>query len=113
MPFVQRNADGCIVSLLGESGMVSEFLPPAHPEVIEFLARGTQAGSDASLALLQEDLKLIRAIEDVIDLLISKNLIIFSDLPLPVQQKILKKRGTREKLFGSGSDILGSEEGIL
>jgi hypothetical protein len=115
MPHVQRNANGKIVALTAEACQTSEFLPAEHPEVLHFLAQ-TQtsgAGDTASLTLLMEDLKLIRAIEDIIDLMISKNVIIFSDLPPAVQQKVLKKRGYREKLFGSGGDILGSEDGIL
>jgi hypothetical protein len=115
MPYVQRNADGRIDTLTGEPGSTTEFLPGEHPEVLQFLAQHQGAGSpdEAGLALLQEDLKLIRAIEDIIDLLISKNVIIFSELPVAVQQKIMKKRGYREKLFGVGGDLIGSEEGIL
>ena len=114
MPYVQRDAAGAIVALTATPGATAEFLPTEHPDVLAFLSQqdSGQQGS-AGVALMVEDLKLIRAIEDVIDLLISKNVIIFSELPLPVQQKILKKRGYREKLFGSGGDIIGSEEGIL
>ena len=114
MPYVQRDAAGSIVALTADPSAGAEFLPTEHPDVLHFLAReGSGGHGDAGVALLVEDLKLIRAIEDVIDLLISKNVIIFSELPLPVQQKIMKKRGYREKLFGSGGDIIGSEEGIL
>ena len=115
MPHVQRNTDGSIAALTAEAGATAEFLPAEHPEVLQFLSRRPDSGSPDSggLALLLEDLKLIRVIEDVIDLLISKNVIIFSELPIAVQQKILKKRGYREKLFGAGGDIIGPEEGIL
>lgn len=111
MPYVQRNAIGKIVALTAEPGQSPEFLDAAHPEVLQVLATGSP--NEAGQALLVEDLKLIRAIEDVIDLLIAKNVIIFSDLPSAVQTRILKKRGYRERLFGSGGDILGSDEGIL
>ncbi|MCX7164210.1 MAG: hypothetical protein WCI19_11380 [Betaproteobacteria bacterium] len=115
MPHVQRHPDGSIAALTAEAGPADEFLPAEHPEVLQFLVRHQDSGSpDAGgLALLLEDLKLIRVIEDLIDLLIAKNVIIFSELPVAVQQKIMKKRGYREKLFGAGGDIIGPEEGIL
>jgi len=114
MPYVERDATGNIVALTAVAGAAAEFLPTEHPEVLQFLSQRTPGEHEhASVALLIEDLKLIRAIEDVIDLLISKNVIIFSELPLAVQQKIMTKRGYREKLFGAGGDIIGSEEGIL
>jgi len=95
-------------------GSSGEFLPVEHPEVLQFLAGPAEGGgADASgLEMLLSDLKLIRVIEDVIDLLIAKRVIIFSELPLPVQQKILQKKGKREKLFGGG-DIIGTDKGIL
>ena len=91
-----------------------EFLPVEHPEVLQFLTAPAGSGeADASsLEMLLSDLKLIRVIEDVIDLLIAKRVIIFSELPPPVQQKILLKKGKREKLFGGG-DLIGSDKGIL
>ncbi len=114
MPYVERNEQGSISSLRQSGGSDSEFLPVEHPEVLQFLvASADDAGENvSSIEMLFSDLKLIRVIEDVIDLLIAKGVIIFSELPLPVQQKILQKKGKREKLFGE-VDIIGSEKGIL
>lgn len=90
-------------------------MPVEHPEVLEFLTRsaGQAEGDNSAMEMLLSDLKLIRVIEDVVDLLIAKRVIMFSELPAPVQQKILQKRGKREKMFGAGGDILGSDRGIL
>lgn len=115
MPYIQRNEQGKISTLTMSGEASCEFLPVEHPEVLQFLAApaGDNEGNTSSLEMLFSDLKLIRVIEDVIDLLIVKRVIIFSELPLPVQQKILLKKGKREKLFGGGGDILGSDKGIL
>ena len=114
MPYVERNEQGGISALRQSGEPGGEFLPVEHPEVLQFLVgQPDGAGSNTSnLEMLFSDLKLIRVIEDVIDLLISKRVIIFSELPLPAQQKILQKKGKREKLFGE-VDILGSDKGIL
>lgn len=115
MPYVLRNPAGKIIALLNEAGTATEFLPGTHPDIRQFLGEKPAGVPEdvADQALAAEDLKLIRAIEDVIDLLIAKNVIIFSELPVAVQQKILKKRGYRENLFGKGGDLIGPEEGIL
>lgn len=109
MPYIQRDEDGKVVALTFTEGASSEFLPVEAPEILQLLAGKNDT---SSLEMMLDDLKLIRIIEDLIDILVSKNIIIFSELPLPVQKKILLKKGQRDKLFG-GSSIIGSEEGIL
>jgi hypothetical protein len=115
MPYVERDPQGKVSALKATPGPTGEFLPAEHPEVLHFLGtpEGHTPGDAFNMEMLLSDLKLIRVIEDVVDLLIAKGVIIFSDLPAPVQQKILMKRGKREKLFGGGADIIGSEEGLL
>ena len=44
------------------------------------------------------DADFIRVLEDVIDLLIDKELIQFTELPVPVQTKLLNRRRYREEL---------------
>ncbi len=48
--------------------------------------------------LEQVDREMVRVVEDLIDLLIAKGLILFTDLPEAVQNKILFKRNLRSKL---------------
>jgi len=49
-------------------------------------------------ALSQTDLALARVLEDLIDTLIAKGLIQFTDLPLAAQAKLLSRRETRAAL---------------
>lgn len=113
MPYVERDQHGKVSALTAAAGASGEFLPAEHPEVLQFLSSSEGQGDAFSMEMLLSDLKMIRVIEDIIDLLIAKGVIIFSDLPGPVQHKILQKRGKREKLFGGSAGILGSDEGIL
>ncbi len=48
--------------------------------------------------LEQMDLEMVRVVEDLIDLLIDKGIILFTDLPEVVQNKILFKRSLRSTL---------------
>ena len=82
MPYVERNEQGSISSLRQSGGSDSEFLPVEHPEVLQFLvASADDAGENvSSIEMLFSDLKLIRVIEDVIDLLIAKGVMAASDI---------------------------------
>lgn len=58
------------------------------------------------------DMKMIRAIEDVIDLLISKNVICITDLPPAVQSKLMERRSLRHSL--NALNLLGEDDqGII
>ncbi|OFZ70645.1 MAG: hypothetical protein A2Z01_06840 [Betaproteobacteria bacterium RBG_16_58_11] len=54
------------------------------------------------------DMKMIRAIEDVIDLLISKNVICITDLPAAVQTKLMERRSLRHSL--NALNLIGEDE---
>lgn len=112
MPFVLRNERGAVVGLLKESADPgAEFLPPEHPEVAAFIA--DEVTSDANSFPLQADVAMIRVIEDVIDLLIVKNVIVLTDLPPIVQQKLLRRRNRRAELFGDISVGEEDEKGLF
>ena len=99
--------DRVLVNLLGSKDALADSGDNECPEEqSEYL-------TSRRIEMLVSDLKMIRVIEDVIDILMAKNLIIFSDLPSAVQEKILKQKGRREKLFGTGGDIIGVEDGLL
>jgi hypothetical protein len=106
MPFIRRNASGAVDSLHRRDEGGCEFLPDDHPDVHAFL--GAAAPSpDQDFATLDADF--IRVIEDVIDTLISKNVINITDLPLEAQTKLFGRKGYRQraakdalKLFGDG-----------
>lgn len=93
--YVRRDAAGDIVSL-------SRVPAADHPEacsadkveVVAFLKRL----SPRNAALLESDLSLIRALEDLIDVLIHKDVLRLTDLPDSVQTKLLSRRRLRGSL---------------
>ncbi len=114
MPYVQRNEKGEIVALTADS--TSENDQPMgldNPEVLQFLAGGNHASKgDHYFEMLAQDLQQIRILEDLIDLLTSKGIIMFSELPVAAQQKILNKKSIRESL-DHAADILVRDEAPL
>lgn len=114
MPYVQRNKKGSIIALTAEPIRDDDQqLGLDDPEIMQFLAAGTNAGQNRQQAeLLMQDLGQIRILEDLIDLLTQKGIILFSELPAAAQQKILNKKSAREKLENT-SDILVQDDTLF
>lgn len=107
MPYVRRNTQGDLISLhrQAEAG-ASEYLSDDHPDVQSFVGR--PEGSAHCFSRLDADF--VQVLEDVIDTLVSKNLINLTDLPSEAQAKLLSRKSYRERssqhslrLFGGTS----------
>lgn len=105
MLYVARDGEGRISELHPMPlGNANEALPADHPEVLQFIhERWRQNELDAL------DRDFVRVIEDTIELLIAKDLILFTDLPAKVQEKLLRRKEVRQLKhysgnFGSGGD---------
>jgi hypothetical protein len=70
-------------------------------EVLEFLSINDEDFS-AEDFLKHSDVGTVRIIEDMIDILIAKNLILFTDFPLASQKKLLSRKLAR-RIIQSGS----------
>lgn len=98
MAFVKRDLEGKISAVFENNGVGLEEIPIDHPDVIEFISR---CDKDHRYNLMQSDLQLIRVLEDLIDVLISKNVITITDFPEPVINKLLTRRSIRKRFFGA------------
>lgn len=99
MFYIQRDNEGSIVSIARQAdAQHAESVPGTHPEVQAFLKT---ADATALGELQSSDADFIRVLEDVIDLLVDKDLVQFTELPLPAQQKLLSRRQIRERLVSS------------
>ena len=81
--------------------------PADRAEVIAFIA----GLSPRKAALLDSDLSLIRALEDLIDVLIQKEILRFTDFPESVQAKLLARRTLRGSL--KSLQLLDEDHGII
>jgi hypothetical protein len=109
MPFIRRNALGAIDSLHRRDEGGVEFLPDDHPDVRAFLGAPAPAPSADGFASLDADF--IRVIEDVIDTLISKNVINITDLPVEAQTKLFGRKGYRERATKDALKLFGDDDG--
>lgn len=115
MPYVSRDAGGAVSGIFLKPGSgVSEFLPNDHPDILSFFG-GVLPESVESTPLSElthSDIAFIRVIEDVVDILIHKNLLTFTELPEKAREKILSRRDARGRLAGS-NDLVVPDERLL
>ncbi len=112
MLFVKKDTKGNIeaISRKAEAGF-EPCTPETRREVQKFIDdQGDQAAPKD--ALLASDNELARVTEDLIHLLINKQLIMFTELPEPVQKKILAREKLRAKLGDSGGTLMDDEGSI-
>ena len=62
--------------------------------------------------LATSDAEMARIAEDLIDVLIAKNVINFTDLPQQAQHKLLNRQSLRERLSAL-TDLVGTEEELI
>ena len=123
MPYIQRDDQGRIDSLHRHaSPLASEFVPDDDPEVLAFVGvgvgvvsgsgavatAGSDTGGDAGGdSLVRMDASFVRVIEDLIDLLMVKNVITLTDLPIQAQNKLLARKSFRDKSGASSLRLFG------
>jgi aminoglycoside phosphotransferase (APT) family kinase protein len=106
MLYVERSAEGKIIALHNSPRPgAEEFSSLMDEDVLEFF---NSSDSWKSLMALT-DMGTIRILEDLIDLLVSKQVIQFTELPEQAQHRIWERRQIREKIVAEGlivEDIL-------
>jgi len=112
MPYAIRNQQGKIISLVSEAPQgVIDPISAKDPEVIEFLNTHNHQESPQR-ALADSDLEIVRVTEDIIQLLIRKNIILFTDLPSAVQSKLLNREKLRSSMQAPADNFLDDNESI-
>ncbi|MCK8515468.1 tryptophan synthase subunit beta like protein [Methylonatrum kenyense] len=93
--FVKRDSEGRISAVSREplAGFEEE-LKPDSAELVAFLA-AHGSGDARQQQLTETDLELVRVIEDLVDLLIDRGVITFTDLPEAAQEKLSKRQSLR------------------
>lgn len=126
---VIRDANGAIQALSRQPQQGGEMLDESDPEVQQFVhpeasesatelvddgfIRGVDGcRSGCQLGLNAADVSFVRVLEDLVDILIDKNMIRHTDLPMAAQQKLLLRKGLRSRMQDS-LDLLGGEERLF
>lgn len=96
MLYAQRDEAGAIIAIFkAPNDQAREAVSPRDDAVIRFLlAEGDESSTRAYLA--HSDLEMARVLEDLIELLIRKNLILLTEFPEAAQKKLLNRKQIRE-----------------
>lgn len=108
MPYVMRNAGGAIIAVLSEHVEGADMVSANDDALTKFLNTDSPERR-AQRELMESDLGLIRVIEDLIDILIDRGTIMFTDFPEPVQKKLLGRRGLRKE-FSYVDDLFNAKD---
>jgi len=106
--YIKRDKDGQICAIYSEkTASVNEQIDIDNPEFGNFLMH---CDKELHLKFLQSDLQLIRVLEDVIDILMDKNIITITDFPQPVIDKLLARQAFRKRFAGAAGMEYNDDE---
>ncbi|MBX2807807.1 MAG: hypothetical protein KTR20_04165 [Cellvibrionaceae bacterium] len=112
MPYIQRNHHGEIYAVAQTQDDVhQEYIKPTDSELVAFLT-SQAAALPTKHTLAESDADIARVTEDLVQLLINKNSILFTELPPAVQQKLLNRKKLRSHLNQGDSNFLDDSESI-
>ena len=108
MIYVQENARGEVVRIDIEPFVeMTGSLPGGDARILAWLDREEVR---VRLGRLKDsDLELIRVLEDLVDVLVTRGVIRYTDLPEAAQRKLQQRAETRAGLAGLGG-LLGNED---
>jgi len=118
MPFVHRNEEGTILAVYEDHLEGTEEVQSDDPALVAFIQKNIPSVVPQD-DWIQSDLALSRVMEDLIDILIDKKVIMFTDFPEGAQEKLLSRRGFRkefsyvENLFGDDEDGFDEGDGMF
>ncbi len=95
MAYILRNEQGAIIAASTNTQVDKDwqFIENNHPEYIAFL----EADIKQHDAFRESDIQLARVLEDLIEVLIERNLIQFTDFPSAAQKRLNDRQSMRSK----------------
>ncbi|GAB3478013.1 hypothetical protein [Marinomonas epiphytica] len=74
------------------------------------LNKKSEEKADTQQMLSRSDADMMRVLEDLVELLIEKRLIQFTELPLPAQKKLLSRKWVRGMHSGQEENLMADDE---
>ena len=112
MAYVRRDPEGHIIAVFdAPQADASEFISPNTPELLNFLGQSSDVNAARTL-LSSSDQALIRVLEDLVNTLIDKGVILFTDLPLAAREKLANREKFRDHL-SSLENLMNEDQGLL
>ncbi len=113
MPYITRNKEGKIVAIhqnKSDDGRLWE--EASHPDVMAFTGN-METSLKAKQALTGSDHEMVRVIEDLIDLLMEKQIFVYTELPEAVQAKLNERKQLRQDMSSLENLINEDDDNIF
>lgn len=111
MPYVRRRPDGTIAAMFadpGEGG--AEFLPQDHPDVRQFLGLPPL---EAQATLAASDVEFVRVLDDLLQVMLQKNILDISDLPDQAYVKMQRRQALRHEVHALLNTAVSFDDKII
>lgn len=95
MAYILRNAQGNIIAVSAEDNLDGDwqYIAEDSNEYLEYLENSLAKNSK----FRESDIQLARVLEDLISMLIERNLIRFTDFPVAAQKRLIDRQSMRKK----------------
>ena len=110
MPYVVRDKNGCVISVIATPGSAEDGRLKASDDEIEDLMEDDSATKELQEVLVASDLSFVRVLEDLISVLLDKEILMLTDLPEAAQEKILERKHIRRKISDLSRLVADEEE---
>ncbi|MDA8484289.1 MULTISPECIES: tryptophan synthase subunit beta [Pseudomonas] len=101
MVYVQRDEKGRVLRVEHEPfDNMTQSMPASDPEVRTWFA--SRSLHDHLMSLQYSDLELVRVIEDLVQVLVSRGVMNYTDLPAPARHKLQHRANTRSQVGDLG-----------
>lgn len=112
MVYVSRDQHGNITAVFNSAQHKNSHpISSQAPELLEFLGQSKRQ-EDVRAVLSASDMAMIRVLEDLVNTLIDKGVILFTDLPEAARDKLLQRKKIRHHL-NSLENLLSEDDGLL
>jgi len=112
MPYVSRNTNGEVTEIHNSpTEDADQWVEANSPEIINFLTR-IETTDQAKKALTTTDNEMVRVVEDLIDMLMERQIFIFTELPEPVQAKLNARKQLRQDM-NSLENLINDDDAIF
>lgn len=113
MPYAQRDAQGNLVALHAQpTPQATEWVDVTTEEVRQFvgLDHVPPISNEIIEHLSSSDMQMVRVLEDLLEVLIANKVILFTDLPMPAQVKLLERRSARRRLGNDDQNLVLNDD---
>lgn len=112
MPYITRNNKGEIAEIHNSpDNEEASWIDPSNPEILGFIKR-IETTEKARQALTGTDYEMMRVVEDLIDMLMERQIFLFTELPEPVQAKLNARKQLRKDM-SSLDNLINEDDAIF